>query len=831
MKLSARLANIKISNALFLVSSVPLAFALLFSALGVIEYTTAARDMGKLQQLTNPIGLLGNLVHEQQKERGATAVFLGSEGQNFREELTRQRLETDAKSAELLGFLATNDFSGIDAELSRRLDQILTQISERDALRKRVDTLGIKGAKAIAYYTELNHRILTMIRYVAQLSSDNEITAEIQSFASFLMGKERTGIERAIGSRGFARGSFTIEDIAQLKALIAVQDVYFGAFHDDASQGQAEALDGVMASQSGQDVLAMRELAFSSGIGGDLSKYSGSDFFAAQTAKINLLKQLETRLSADLSMSMAQHYQESIYQRNLIIILMAVFFLVGAGITYLLIRSIKTAFGAVSKAAGDMAEGDLAVTLPPETTNELGQIVAALGMFRESILESREIEKKMHEAEAKEQKRQRDAEIAEAEAEASRVADREAQAEATRNREQAAAQEISGVVAACAQGDFSQRLGIEDKDGVFAEICQGVNQVCEVASDGLEHIRISLEELSNGNLTYSMKGEFNGVFDEIRNTVNITIQSLAASISQIDQSSELIGASTREVAEAAGSLATRTEHSAATLEETAAAIQMLSGLVKTTADLSSQANVEVLNIQKMAVDGNEIVEETVIAMREIQTSTAAMGKTISLIDDITFQTNLLALNAGVEAARAGEAGRGFAVVASEVRDLAARSSDAAREISALIGASEEQVNKGVSMVDQTGASLKSISKGVTGITKQMGEISHSASEQSNSISEINLAAKQLDQATQQNAAMFEETTATSVALKQETDTLAEVIAQFNIGEEPRLEAEIDDKPDEGGQVPQHRAVIQQRPASNLVEDQDAFVDDGGWNEI
>lgn len=458
-----------------------------------------------------------------------------------------------------------------------------------------------------------------------------------------------------------------------------------------------------------------------------------------------------------------------------------------AGVLYLY-RTLTQNFRELNDDIEAVMSGDTEVMLKlgADRTDEFGPVAAALSAFRESMEEGKKKEEAIRKAEETERERHRLAEISEAEAEAKRVADREAENETIRAREQKAAEEISFVVSACSRGDFDQSLRTTDKEGVFGEICDGINKICETTKNGLEQTRQVLEALSVGDLTKRMDGDFEGIFDDIRKVMDSTSISLAQNIAKIDESSSLISASTHEVADAATSLAQRTEHSAATLEETSAAIQMLSAHVSTSSDLASHANVAASDIQIKAEESNEIVDATVAAMQEIQSSTTSMSKTITLIDDITFQTNLLALNAGVEAARAGDAGRGFAVVASEVRDLAARSSDAAREIAALISTSEEQVNKGVSMVDQTGAALKTISDGISGIAKQISEISTSAAEQSNSISEINLATKQLDQATQQNAAMFEESSATSVALKREAENLADVIATFELGDTSEL---------------------------------------------
>lgn len=514
------------------------------------------------------------------------------------------------------------------------------------------------------------------------------------------------------------------------------------------------------------------------------------------------------------------------------------YYIVGIGIIAALIVGLSLAWRigsgiakpliAIGTSQYEISKGELETDIQfVERRDEVGAIARSLQVLRDSLVTANKERKNREAAEIAELARQREAEKAEQDARVARIAEREAENEAIRVRDQKAAAEISVVVTACSEGDFSQHLQTEDKEGVFAEICEGINRIGAVTNSGLGEIQTALEALSSGDLTYVMSGDFKGVFANIRHVMDATTTSLASSIGQIDHSSTLIGASTREVSEAAISLAQRTENSAATLEETSAAVQMLSGHVSSSAELAADANTEAGKIQRLAEDSTQIVAATVEAMHKIQSSSTAMGKTISLIDDITFQTNLLALNAGVEAARAGEAGRGFAVVASEVRDLAARSSDAAREVAALIATSAEQVNKGVSMVDQTGTALKSISDGVSGIAKQVSDISHSATEQSGSVSEIVLATKQLDQATQENAAMFEETTATSVALQKETENLATVIATFKLGD-VKAEPVQFRAPIVQAKTSPNEPVVQQRTSQQIVEE---TQDPQGWSEF
>ncbi|WP_376873702.1 methyl-accepting chemotaxis protein [Albirhodobacter sp. R86504] len=218
------------------------------------------------------------------------------------------------------------------------------------------------------------------------------------------------------------------------------------------------------------------------------------------------------------------------------------------------------------------------------------------------------------------------------------------------------------------------------------------------------------------------------------------------------------------------------------MEETAAALNELTVSVKSAATISRSTDEIVRETSRKANSTTSVVRETVTAMEEIKSSSERIAKIIDVIDTIAFQTNLLALNAGVEAARAGEAGRGFAVVASEVRDLSQRSSAAAREIDELISHSSSQVLNGVALVGRTGEALDGILQSIGVIARHVGDIAASADEQAMGISEINTAVSQLDRVQQQNAASFEETTASCMTLDQQAEGLSDLVAQFQIKE-------------------------------------------------
>lgn len=287
-----------------------------------------------------------------------------------------------------------------------------------------------------------------------------------------------------------------------------------------------------------------------------------------------------------------------------------------------------------------------------------------------------------------------------------------------------------------------------------------------------------LQSLSDGDLTSQISQTFAEEYEQLRIDFNSAVSKLSEAMRGVVLNADGIRTSAGEISQAADDLSRRTEGQAATLEETAASLEELTASVKGAAEGADKANRVVSEAKRNAEESGEVVREAVDAMAEIEKSSEQISQIISVIDDIAFQTNLLALNAGVEAARAGDAGRGFAVVASEVRALAQRSSDAAKEIKTLISTSSQHVGRGVDLVGQAGKALHEIVESVTNINDLVSTIATSAKEQSTGIGEINVAVTQLDQVTQQNAAMVEESTAASHSMAQEAEELARMVAAF-----------------------------------------------------
>ncbi len=298
----------------------------------------------------------------------------------------------------------------------------------------------------------------------------------------------------------------------------------------------------------------------------------------------------------------------------------------------------------------------------------------------------------------------------------------------------------------------------------------------------VDRVGQGLEALAAGDLTFRLNETFPLAYRKLQGDFNAAMDQLTQTMTVINGAVGGIQAGSGEISHAADDLSRRTEQQAASLEETAAALDEITATVRRTAEGAGSARRSVDNARKDAEKGGEVVERAVAAMTQIEESSSKIGSIVGVIDEIAFQTNLLALNAGVEAARAGESGKGFAVVAQEVRALAQRSAEAAKEIKALISASTQQVDEGVNLVGETGEALGRIITGVQDINRIVAEIAASATEQATGLHQVNTAVNQMDQATQQNAAMVEQSTAASHALSNEARELGRLVQRFRLAE-------------------------------------------------
>lgn len=426
-------------------------------------------------------------------------------------------------------------------------------------------------------------------------------------------------------------------------------------------------------------------------------------------------------------------------------------------ISLLMGRSILRPLRNLTNGFTKLASGSLDIVIDGlDRKDEFGDLVRAAEVFRSNALERNRLE-------------------AEAKASMERDLARTAELQQAERRFQ---EELTEVVSAAARGDFSRRVDVSGMPGFTAKLGEGLNHWAETVSKVFSEIESVTSAMASGDLSRSMEGSFEGDLERLQTNVNAMGEQMRKIAGRIAAATGAVQHAAYEIGSGVLDLSGRTEQQASSLEETAASMEELSATVRQNAENAQEANQLAASARQLAMGGGEIASRAVSAMDKIETSSREIAHIVGLIQEIAFQTNILALNAAVEAARAGEAGRGFAVVANEVRALAQRSGQASKDIKELIGNTDTTVKEGVELVKQAGTSLTEIVTAVRKVADIVSEIAAASQEQSSGIEQVTKAVGNMDEMTQRNAALVEETNAALQSAQTQVEELRQAVSFF-----------------------------------------------------
>lgn len=624
---------------------------------------------------------LTNMAHLLQVERGQSAGFLASSGNNFHADLIKTRQQVDRAVS----------------ETAKTATAVQAQLSGLEKMRRDINSLKASAPKMAAYYTG----IIAVLLNEAGNQMLGQENPQIVRFASGLVAlsaaKEAAGLQRAAGAAGFNSGQFDLAVYRNFSEKGATEQRMLDVARTAFSQNLPDLDIEQFLRES--ELQGIRKAVLAAGPGGNAPELSSLEWFTLSSKWISHLYDVEGSIADKMTELASAEARSSLLTFALtgLIILLAI--AACGGIGFRLIRIFDTQFGALQEDLDRLSRKDFDFT-PAflETENEIGLLNQAMEKTRADL-------------------------------------------------------QLADASLAATEADRTEVI------------------------KSLDH---GLSRLADRDLDCTIEERFPAEYEELRGSFNTTVATLSDTLQQVILTSGSIFGSSTEISQASDELSRRTESQAATLEQTAAALDELTASVKSAAEGARSVESIMEDAQQEAHDSGTVVQSAVSAMTEIEESSTQISQIITVIDDIAFQTNLLALNAGVEAARAGESGRGFAVVASEVRALAQRSSDAADEIKGLIGNSTKQVAQGVTLVGKTGEALDSIAGRIGHISKLVTDIAEGAAEQSIGLAEINTGVVQLDQVTQENAAMVEQSTAAGHLLKSDASKLSESVSQFKI---------------------------------------------------
>ncbi len=707
------------------------------SALGFVGY--AASQMFEARQLKAEAPAaakaiawaiaVGALCHDLQRERGSSALYLGSSGREFREQLNAARASLDDKVLALHAALQDcgdavrlRDLVTAGTALSRQLDAAR-------GLREAIDRLEVTTQQSFVNWTTPIRQALESVRSLGYMLQNMALARGLDAYLALLEGLEKSAQERATGSAALASGKFELAVFQRFMSLGFLQEADFTVFKSHAGKDQIAVFDEIGTGPAFAEVTKLRAAIYDGyAHGNSTGGIAAAHWFQLTTQRIDQIVRVRDRVAEDLRVACATLLAQKPDRMAGVL-----------GFCLLLGLPVIAMVGLLAGGGGRLAQ--------------------LRGDWRQ-----------WQQGMAARRKNSRDRQVLR-DGEQLKRAESEA-------RERVSAAEVTDLVNRLLAGDLTSRLSQEGKSGFFLELSQQLNRFAGLLQQMMNEMAQVTAALGAGDLSRQVQGDYAGLFAQLKDSTNAMAGLIGDFSGRLGESAVAVKTASAEISAGSLDLAQRSESQAAALEETAATMQQITATVKQNADNATRADSLSHNARDKAAVSGEVVQGVIAAMRQIEQSAAKIGDIIAVMNEIAFQTNLLALNASVEAARAGDAGKGFAVVAHEVRALAQRSANAAKEIKTLIEASNGHVRSGAGLVEQAGASLADVNAAIQGVSDIIAEIAAASREQATGLEQVNVAVTQMDEATQRNAALVEETTASAQALAHQSTELAELVGFF-----------------------------------------------------
>ena len=707
------LSRLSIKQKLNLIMLVPLVVIVLLAVKLTLDSYGISKNLNSLDKVVVLSTKIGALVHESQKERGMTSSFIETKGEQFKTELPSQRLNVDEKLKEFNTFLSSFDKTGYSLEFTQNLDSAIKKLEDLGSIRSGVNSFSIKGFIAIEYYTELNKLLLNVIGSITKLSNNAEITENLVSYMSFLLVKERTGIERAIGTNTFAKDSFAEGMKSRFYTLVAEQNAYIDSFFKVSDSKTIEFYQETMKSQAIQEVEKMRKIALYSNLDSNFGVDSAY-WFKQITEKINLLKEVENHIAQ--SLSEAINTEVSSANRNLI--LFGILSLLGIFLAIVLSKiiasnilknldSVKT--GVENFFAFINFEKEDISLINVSSSDELGIMSAIINKNIENT-------------------------------------------KINIQKDRALISDTIRVANSINKGYLDSKIELSSNNPSLNELKNIINGMLNSLNGNVSNILKVLTSYSKLDFRPKIaQSNLEGIIKELENGVNILGDVITQTLLENKRTGVVLSDNANNLSKNMQYIATAANSQAASLEETAASLEEITSNIKN----NSETAIKMANFGNKVKDsitlGQELANKTVVSMEDINSQTTAISEAITIIDQIAFQTNILSLNAAVEAATAGEAGRGFAVVAGEVRTLASRSAEAAKQIKDLVQNAQKKTQEGKDIASDMIEGYSELNKNISTTLELIENVTMANKEQSIGMIQINDAVNNLDQITQQNA--------------------------------------------------------------------------------